>query len=52
MLHVWLVPAVVVLALVLLGFYLVVKYKGGAGVRTDGKTVVDKPLAEEDLPPG
>jgi len=51
MLHVWLVPALAVLAAVIAGFYLLVKLKGGTGVRTEGRTMVDKPLAEEDLPP-
>ena len=52
MLHVWLVPALVILALVLLGFYLVLKFKGGSGVRTEGRTLMDKPEPEEDMPPG
>ncbi len=52
MLHVWLIPVLVVLALVLLGFYLVVKSSGGSGARTQGRTLMDKPEPEEDLPPG
>ena len=52
MLHIWLIPALVILALVLLGFYLVVKFRGGSGVRTEGRTLMDKPEAEEDMPPG
>ena len=52
MLHVWLIPAVVVLALVLLGFYLVVKVSGGSGIRSEGRTLMDKPEPEEDMPPG
>ncbi len=51
MLHLWLVPTLVVLAVVLCGFYLLMKYKGGTGVRTQGKTVVDEPREEHDLPP-
>ena len=51
MLHVWLIPVLVVLALVLVGFYLIIKYHGGTGVRTPGKTVVDQPGDEQDLPP-
>jgi hypothetical protein len=52
MLHVWLVPALVILAIVLFGFYLVVKLRGGSGIRTEGRTLIDKPEPEEDMPPG
>lgn len=52
MLHVWLIPALVLLGIILLIFYLVVKLKGGSGVRTDGRTLMDKPEPEEDMPPG
>ncbi len=48
MLHVWLIPVLVILLLVLVVFFLVVKYRGGTGVRTEGRTVVDKP---EEEPP-
>jgi hypothetical protein len=51
MLHVWLIPALIALAVVLGAFYLFIKYRGGSGERTDGVTMVDKP-DEEDLPPG
>ena len=47
MLHIWLIPALMILLAVVCGFYLVVKLRGGSGVRTDGRTIVDKP-AEED----
>jgi hypothetical protein len=50
MLHIWLIPVLIILAVVICGFYLVVKFRGGSGVRTDGKVMVDKP-AEEDNPP-
>lgn len=52
MLHVWLIPALVIVGLILLGFYLVVKLTGGTGVRTDGRALMDKPEAEHDMPPG
>src|SRR5437763_8754792 len=48
MLHVWLVPALAVLVIVLVGFYVVLKFTGGAGDRKEGRTVVDK---EEPPPP-
>jgi hypothetical protein len=52
MLHVWLIPALIILVAVLALFYLVVKFKGGSGKRTEGRTVVHKQVDEEDLPPG
>ncbi len=52
MLHIWLIPVLAILALAIWFFYLALRAKGGSGVRTDGQTVVDKPGAEEDLPPG
>jgi hypothetical protein len=51
MLHLWLIPALVILALVILIFYLVVRLRGGSGVRTEGRTVHDEPAEEDDLPP-
>ena len=47
MLHVWLMPLLVILLVVICAFYLLMKSRGGTGVRTEGRTVVDKP-AEED----
>ncbi len=52
MLHVWLIPALIVAAVVVAGFYLLIKFKGGPGDRSEGKTVLDKPSEEKDLPPG
>ena len=51
MLHVWLVPALVILVVVLAGFYLLMRFKGGSGVRSDGRTIVDEAEDESDLPP-
>jgi hypothetical protein len=50
MLHWWLVPILVILAIALGVFYLVLKGHGGTGVRTEGRTLLDKP--EEEIPPG
>jgi hypothetical protein len=47
MLHIWLVPALIILAALICAFYLIVAFRGGSGVRTDGRTLVDKP-SEED----
>lgn len=46
MLHVWLVPILAVLAIVLVSFYFLLRVKGGTGVRTEGKTLIDKPDEE------
>ncbi len=49
MLHVWLIPALILLFVVLFCFYLLMKFRGGTGVRTEGRTLVDKP--DPDAPP-
>jgi hypothetical protein len=51
MLHVWLIPAAAILLLGIAAFYLVLKAIGGSGVRSDGRTLMDKPEPEEDSPP-
>ena len=51
MLHVWLIPALAILVVVLAVFYLIVRLTGGSGVRTEGRTLVHKPGEEENLPP-
>jgi hypothetical protein len=51
MLHVWLIPALLVAVAVLVAFYLLLKFTGGTGVRTEGRTVSHKPVDEEHLPP-
>ena len=52
MLHIWLIPALLIFAVAVGGFYLLIKFKGGSGVRTEGKTVVDKPMDDDNPPPG
>ena len=52
MLHVWLIPALIVVAVILGIFYLVIRYRGGSGSRTEGRTLVDKPVEEDNPPPG
>ncbi len=42
-LHLWLIPAILILCLVVVAFYLVLKRRGGSGERTRGRTVFDKP---------
>jgi len=52
MLHWWLIPGIIIAFLGLWILYFVIKHTGGSGVRTDGRTVVDKPIDEENPPPG
>jgi hypothetical protein len=49
MLHVWLIPMLLILLVVLVVFYLVVRTQGGSGARTEGRTLLDKP--DEENPP-
>ena len=51
MLHVWLIPTLIALFVLLGGFYLFIRFKGGTGERTDGRTLVDRP-SDDDVPPG
>jgi len=48
MLHWWLIPIVLVFWIALGIFYVFLRAKGGTGVRTEGRTLVDKP---EEEPP-
>ena len=48
MLHVWLIPALIILVLALIGFYALLKFTGGTGVRSEGRTLVDKPSDEDN----
>ena len=49
-LHFWLIPALGVFAVAVGIFYLAIRLTGGSGIRTDGRTVIDKPV-EDDNPP-
>jgi membrane glycosyltransferase len=49
MLHWWLLPLLLALILALWVFYLLVRNRGGPGVRTEGRTLVDIP--DDDTPP-
>lgn len=49
MLHIWLIPALVVLVIAIGILYAVVKRQCGAGDRVEGRTVADKPV--EPTPP-
>jgi hypothetical protein len=51
MLHVWLIPAIMVLFIGMAAFYVVIKIQGGSGERTPGRTVVDEPVQDENPPP-
>ena len=45
------IPALILLAVIIAAFYLLIKFTGGSGVRTEGRTLVDKPSEEENPPP-
>jgi hypothetical protein len=45
-LHWWLLPLIAVMSIGIWMFYLAVRLTGGTGVRSEGRTVVDKPVAE------
>ena len=47
----WLIPVFVVFFLGIAGFYFVVRLTGGKGMRTDGRTVLDKPVVEDEQGP-
>jgi len=49
MLHIWLIPVLLVFVVIIAAFYLLLKFKGGSGARTEGRTLVDKP--DEEAPP-
>ena len=51
MLHIWLIPALIVLSAIISIFYLMVRAKGGSGVRSEGRTVHDEPTEEDNPPP-
>ncbi|SPE54343.1 exported hypothetical protein [Verrucomicrobia bacterium] len=51
MLHVWLIPALMILVAALCVFYLLIKARGGSGTRTEGRTVWDNPGEQDDNPP-
>ena len=47
MLDVWLIPALLILVVALVAFYLLMKFAGGSGVRSDGRTLFDRPDDED-----
>ena len=51
MLHLWLIPALIILAVIVSIFYLTLRVKGGSGIRTEGRTVHDEPGDEDNPPP-
>ena len=48
MLHWWLLPALVILFLAVVAFYVSVMCSGGSGIRTEGRTLLDKPIEDDD----
>jgi hypothetical protein len=51
MLHWWLIPGLLILVAVLGVFYLAVRFTGGSGVRTEGRTVHDEAQDDDNPPP-
>ena len=49
-LHFWLIPVLALLAAGIVGFYFTLKFTGGSGVRTEGRTLVHKPDDEDETP--
>jgi len=48
-LHFWLLPCLAILFIAIWIFYMAMKHTGGPGIRTDGRTVLDKPVDDERL---
>lgn len=49
-LHFWLIPAILIWFFLLWVFYILIKRSGGSGTRSEGRTVLDKSVQEEDPP--
>ena len=49
-LHFWLIPLLILMVLIVGGFYLAIKFTGGTGTRTDGRIIVDKRVDDESTP--
>jgi hypothetical protein len=50
MLHIWLIPALILLAAIVFIFYFAVRRRA-TGVRAEGRTVHDVPVEEDNPPP-
>ena len=50
MLHVWLIPVLIVLAVVVIIFYVSVRGRA-TGVRAEGRTLHDVPVEDDNPPP-
>jgi len=48
MLHLWLIPLLVIVVVLVGAFYLVIRSQGGSGARVEGQILLDKP---DDHPP-
>lgn len=51
MLHIWLIPALILLVVIIAFLYLAIRAKGGTGIRTEGKTLHDQPTEDDNPPP-
>ena len=46
----WLIPVLAMVVAAVAIFYMVIRHQGGSGVRSDGQTVIDKPVRESGRP--
>jgi hypothetical protein len=46
-LHLWVIPVLILMVLIVGAFYVAIKFSGGSGIRTDGRTIVDKHTDDE-----
>jgi hypothetical protein len=44
----WLIPVLAMLVAGVTIFYLIIRHRGGSGVRGDGVTAVDKPVVSQE----
>jgi len=51
MLHFWLIPILILMVVIVSILYLVVRTTGGSGVRTEGRTVHDQTVEDDNPPP-
>ena len=47
-LHFWLIPAVAIVVVGVVTFYLIIRRDGGSGVRDEGRTLFDKPVDKKE----
>jgi len=51
-LHFWLIPLMAIVVAGIGVFYLVIRRSGSSGVRREGRTLLDKPVKEDEVKAG